>query len=86
MGDEIERNLASVNIRLAPFMNNGLLAIRAIRTEARSAEEHLLRLKKLIEAVHPRCMVIDPITALIKAGGLPTAIAVVQRLVRLTKS
>ncbi len=31
-------------------------------------------------------MVIDPITALVKAGGLTIALTVVQRLVRLTKA
>ena len=86
VGEEITRNLASVNIRLAPYLEQGVLTIQALRTEARSAEEHLLHLKSLIETQHPRCMVIDPITALVKAGGLSAALTVVQRLVRLTKS
>ena len=86
VGDEILRNLASVNIHLAPCREQELLTIAALRTEARSAEEHLLHLKSLIETRHPRCMVIDPITALIKAGGLTTALTVVQRLVRMTKA
>jgi len=86
VGDEIQRNLASVNICLAPYQEQGLLTIQALRTEARSAEEHLLHLKSLIETRRPRCMVIDPITALVKAGGLAAALTVVQRLVRLTKA
>ncbi len=86
VGDEIARNLASVNIHLAPYQAQGLLTIQALRTEARSAEEHLLHLKSLIETRQPRCMAIDPITALVKAGGLAAALTVVQRLVRLTKA
>lgn len=86
VGDEIQRNLASVNICLAPYQEQGILSIEALRTEARSAEEHLLHLKSLIETRRPRCMVIDPITALVKAGGLAAALTVVQRLVRLTKA
>jgi circadian clock protein KaiC len=86
VGEEIARNLASVNIHLTPYQEQGLLTIQALRTEARSAEEHLLHLKSLIETRRPRCMVIDPITALVKAGGLAAALTVVQRLVRLTKS
>ena len=86
VGDEIMRNLASVNIRLGPCLHEGTLTIAALRTEARSAEEHLLHLKSLIETRQPRFMVIDPITSLVKAGGLAAALTVVQRLVRLTKT
>ena len=86
VGDEIQRNLASVHICLAPYQEQGVLSIEALRTEARSAEEHLLHLKSLIETRRPHCMVIDPITALVKAGGLAAALTVVQRLVRLTKA
>lgn len=86
VGDEMLRNLASVNILLAPHLESGVLTIEAIRTEARNAEEHLLYLHSLIETRRPRCMVIDPITAFIKAGGVTTARSVAQRVVHLTKA
>ena len=86
VSEEIQRNLTSVNMNLAPCLAQGALTIEAIRTESRSAEEHLLYLKSLIETRHPHCMVIDPVTALVKAGGLTVALTVVQRLVRLTKA
>lgn len=82
---EVVRNLASVNIRLQRFLDNGLLKIFALRSESRSAEEHLIRIKRLITEHHPSCLVIDPLSALIKAGGHITGSAVAQRLLNVTK-
>lgn len=83
---EIVRNLASVNIRLAPSIDTGLLQIHALRTEARSAEEHLIRIKTLIEGYEPRVLVVDPLSALVRAGGRLAALTVAQRLLFLAKS
>ncbi len=82
---EVVRNLASVNIRLQRFVDNGLLQIHPLRSEARSAEEHLIRIKRLMTAFQPRCLVVDPLSALIKAGGHLTGAAVAQRLLNITK-
>ncbi len=82
---EVVRNLASVNIRLQRFVDSGLLQIHAFRSEARSAEEHLIRIKRLVTEFQPRCLVVDPLSALIKAGGHLTGAAVAQRLLNITK-
>jgi circadian clock protein KaiC len=82
---EVVRNLASVNIHLQQYIDNGLLQIHAFRSESRSAEEHLIRIKRLIDEHRPRCMVVDPLSALLKAGGHVTGPAVAQRLLSLTK-
>jgi circadian clock protein KaiC len=55
------------------------------RTEARSAEEHLIKLRSLIRDHQPRCMVIDPLFAMAKAGGIGAARAVANRLIHLMK-
>lgn len=86
VSSEIVRNLASVNIRLEPHLVSGLLHMYSARTEARSAEEHLIRLKALIEAFQPQGIVIDPLSAMLKAGGSVPALGVAQRLLYLTKS
>ncbi|MHB9108647.1 MAG: ATPase domain-containing protein [Armatimonadota bacterium] len=83
--EEVVRNLASVNIRLQRFIDAGLLQIHAFRSESRSAEEHLIRIRRLIAEHQPRCMVVDPLSALIKAGGHITGPAVAQRLMNITK-
>lgn len=83
--EEVVRNLASVNIRLQRFIDAGLLQIHAFRSESRSAEEHLIRIRRIIAEHQPRCMVVDPLSALIKAGGHITGPAVAQRLMNITK-
>ncbi len=71
---QIIRNLASVGIRLGPHAEAGLLDIYAVRTETESAESHLVRLRNRIRDRQPRCMVIDPISALGKSGGRVAAV------------
>lgn len=83
---EIIRNLRSVGIRLGPLVDAGMLRIHTSRSEARSAEEHLLLLSGLMDEYKPVCMVIDPISAMVKAGGHHAALTVAQRLIHLTKS
>lgn len=82
---EIVRNLASVNIRLAPHVESGLLRMESYRTEARGAEEHLMRMRALIREHEPRCMVIDPLSAVVKSGGPIAAFTVAIRLLNLAK-
>jgi circadian clock protein KaiC len=83
--DQITRNLSSVGIDLHPHLQSGLLCMYSGRTEARSAEEHLLKLRALIRDHQPRCMVIDPLSAMAKAGGIGAARAVANRLIHLMK-
>jgi circadian clock protein KaiC len=83
--DPIQRNLASVGIQLKPHVKSGLLRMYSGRTESIGAEDHLLKLKSLIREHRPRCMVIDPLSAIAKAGGMATARAVANRLIYLVK-
>ena len=83
--EEVVRNLTSVNVRLQPFIDAGLLHIVTFRSEVCSAEEHLIRITQLIADYQPRCMVVDPLSALLKASGHITGPAVAQRLMHVTK-
>ena len=83
--DQIMRNLSSVGIDLQAHVQSGLLRMYSGRTEARSAEEHLIKLRALIRDHQPRCMVIDPLSAMAKAGGISAARAVANRLIHLMK-
>lgn len=56
------------------------------RTESRSAEEHLMNMRRLIEEHRPKCMVVDPLSALVKSGGQASALAVGQKLIHLAKT
>jgi circadian clock protein KaiC len=55
------------------------------RTESVSAEDHLVRLKALIREHRPRCLVIDPISAIAKSGGINAARAVANRFIYMAK-
>jgi circadian clock protein KaiC len=83
--EPIVRNLASVGIQLKPYVKSGVLRMYSARTESTGAEDHLGKLKSLIKAHRPRCMVIDPISAIAKAGALAAARAVASRLIYLVK-
>jgi circadian clock protein KaiC len=84
--NEIIRNLSSVNICLEPHIKSGLLKMSSARIESRSAEEHMMNIRRLIEDHKPLCIVLDPLSALVKAGGHITAMGVAQRLIHLAKS
>jgi circadian clock protein KaiC len=84
-GPEIVRNMASISVNLQPYIDNGLLCLYAGRTESATAEEHLIRLRNFIQTHQPRCLVVDPLSAIIRAGGEFNALGVASRLVSLSK-
>jgi circadian clock protein KaiC len=55
------------------------------RTESIGPEDHLVKLKLLLREHRPSCLVIDPLSALGKAGNLSTARAVANRLIYMVK-
>jgi len=83
--DRIVRNLTSVGIELKPYVKNGLLRMYSGRTESVSAEDQLVKLKSLIRNHRPRCLVIDPLSAIAKAGGIDAARAVANRFIYMAK-
>jgi circadian clock protein KaiC len=83
--DRIARNLTSVGIHLKTHVNSGMLRMYSSRTETIGAEDHLVKLKGLIREHRPRCMVIDPISAIAKTGGIAAARAVANRFIYLAK-
>jgi circadian clock protein KaiC len=79
--EQIMRNLLSVSIQLKTHVKSGLLRMYSARTEGFSAEEHLLKISSLIREAPPRCMVIDPLTAIAKSGSLSAARTAANRLI-----
>jgi circadian clock protein KaiC len=61
---QIVRNLRSVGIRLAPHQKSGLLKIYSTRTRGPNVEDQFGALRTLVAAHRPRCLVIDPLSAL----------------------
>jgi circadian clock protein KaiC len=83
--EPIVRNLSSVGIQLKRHVKSGLLRMYSARTESIGAEDHLVKLRALIREHRPRCMVIDPLSAIAKAGGMNAARAVASRLIYIVK-
>jgi circadian clock protein KaiC len=83
--EQIARNLSSVGIQLKTHVKSGLLRMYSARTEGISADEHLLKLRSLIREHQPRCLVIDPLTAISKVGSLGAARTAANRLIYMAK-
>jgi circadian clock protein KaiC len=83
---ETIRNMASVGIYLQPHIDAGLLFMHSIHSDSRSSEEHLVQLKNYIDEYKPSCLAVDPMSAMLKAGGLMSAMDVTQRLIYLAKN
>jgi circadian clock protein KaiC len=62
--DQIVRNLRSVGIRLAPHQKSGLLKIYSTRTRGPNVEDQFGALRAKVREHQPRCVVIDPLSAL----------------------
>jgi circadian clock protein KaiC len=85
-GAEVIRNLASVGIELARYVENGMLRMISARTITGSAESYLVRIKTLAKEHQSRCLVIDPVSTLSKSGNELTAHGVAERLIDWSKS
>ncbi|MEO8018059.1 MAG: circadian clock protein KaiC [Pseudomonadota bacterium] len=80
-GERIRRNLTSVGIHLDAHVKSGLLQMYSGRTDAVNPEEHLMQITALILEHKPRCMVIDPLSAIARTGALSSARAIANRLI-----
>jgi circadian clock protein KaiC len=84
-GPQIERNMKSVNIDLAPGLEKGLLTIRAFRPSFRGLEEHLVSVMRETEIVEPSCVVMDPITNFVNVGGVDEVRSMLTRILDVLK-
>jgi len=84
-GEAIVRNLASVNIRLARFVRSGMLRMFSVPAGGTTPEEHTLRIGSLLLEHEARCLVVDPVSALIHAGASEFAGDAVLGLLELAK-
>lgn len=82
---EIIRNLKTIGIDLTPIIASGQLKMYTSRSDARSAEQHLLVIRSLINEHKAQCLVVDPLSAIVKGSGAQMAFSVAERLVHLCK-
>jgi circadian clock protein KaiC len=84
-GEAIARNLASVNIRLGRFVRSGQLRIFSVPASGTTPEAHTLRIGSLLDEHEARCLVVDPVSALIHAGASEFAADALLGLLDLAK-
>ncbi len=61
---QIVRNLKSVGIKLAPHLKSGLLKMYSTRTRGPNVVDQFGALRAKVREHNPRCLVIDPLSAL----------------------
>jgi circadian clock protein KaiC len=95
--EEVVRNLSSVGIRLQRFLDHrphrglhrphrGLLGMAYARGLDGNAETHLVQIQALVRQQRARCLVIDPISALLTAGNEARAQGAAKRLLDWAKA
>jgi circadian clock protein KaiC len=83
---QLLRNMNSIGIDLKPWVNKGLLRIRASRPTMLGLEMHLVSMHKEVESFKPQNVIIDPVTDFEAAGTHVDAKAMLLRIVDLLKS
>jgi circadian clock protein KaiC len=83
---QIVRNMASVGIDLAHWVDAGLLQFRCIRPSLLGLEAHLMTMQEVVSDFAPDVVVMDPISDLLHAGGGDEVSSMLTRQVDYLKS
>ncbi|WP_165251249.1 circadian clock protein KaiC [Paludisphaera soli] len=78
---QIIRNMRSIGIDLAPWVDQGLLRLHATRPTLFGLENHLAYIHEQVRDFEPQAMVVDPITNLNAVGGHADVKRMLMRLV-----
>ena len=84
--DQILRNMRSIGLDLAPWVDNGLLKLHATRPTLYGLEMHLAMIHKLANDFQPRTVIMDPITNLSIVASNEEVKSVLTRLVDFFKN
>jgi circadian clock protein KaiC len=83
---QLQRNMRSIGIQLAPYVAGGLLHFHAARPSMYGIEMHLATMMKAVSDLAPDVVVVDPISNLTGAGSTAEATQLATRLVDFLKS
>jgi circadian clock protein KaiC len=83
---QIVRNMGSVGIDLARWIDAGLLQFRCVRPSLLGLEAHLASMQDLVSDFEPDVVVMDPISDLLRAGEGGDVAAMLTRQVDYLKS
>jgi circadian clock protein KaiC len=82
---QILRNVGSVGIHLAPWLESGLLEIRAARPTTFGLEAHLVEAHHAVRRFRPHAVVVDPVSNLTTSGTAADAQAMLMRFMDFLK-
>ena len=83
--DQIIRNMRSIGINLARWVEKGLLHFHAVRPTTFGLEMHLVKIHKIIDEFKPSIVVVDPVTGLLHAGTESETRSILLRLIDFLK-
>jgi circadian clock protein KaiC len=84
--DQLCRNLRSIGLDLAQWIERGLLRVHAARPTLTGLEMHLGTAHRAIRDFQPNMVIVDPISNLIAAGTLSEVNAMMLRLIDFLKA
>jgi circadian clock protein KaiC len=84
--EQIIRNMTSVGIDLAGWVEQGLLRFKCVRSRALNLEGHLATMQSAVEAFDPTVVVLDPVSDLIGVGTERDVSAMLSRQIDFLKS
>jgi circadian clock protein KaiC len=83
--DEIVRNMSSVGIDLAQWVDAGLLQFRCFRPSVLGLEAHLFAMQKSVNEFDPAVVVMDPVSDLLRIGSVSDVSALLTRQIDFLK-
>jgi circadian clock protein KaiC len=83
--DEIARNMSSVGIDLAQWVDAGLLQFRCFRPSVLGLEAHLFAMQKSVNDFDPAVVVMDPVSDLLRIGSVSDVSALLTRQIDFLK-
>jgi circadian clock protein KaiC len=83
---QLLRNMSSVGLDLAGWVDRGLLQLHCQRPTTLGLETHLATMQRLVQQVAPSLVVIDPVSSLAHSGTGLDAAAMLMRQVDLLKA
>ena len=84
-GAQIVSNMAAIGIDLARHAEAGTLTLASFLSGGRSPEEHFVEIRNLLRSTRPNCLIIDPISAFLKAD-YPFSAMICENLLDAAKS
>jgi circadian clock protein KaiC len=83
---QVIRNMKSIGISLAPFVESGHLQFYSSRPTLQNLELHFISIKQLVKELKPAVIILDPITNLMSEGPNSTVRLMLTRFVDFIKN